>query len=296
MNVHKLHRKLTSLITMNIPETIHLPWLLDHLICNNQMTIDEAAAEAIIFDGSNMIIRKIDRKTLKRCFVFHNLPLPKRKPGSIQRPAPAEVVGKVDIIRSKIQIGVDKTYERLIADSSPHDKHILHSDVYKAFIEKGHLAYTVDPKKPKLFNSRYESELINGMWHTDLHFFGEDNLQIIAFQDDKSRFITYWSTMADKSSQTTSKTLQKALEIAGTPSIVWANCWAEFHGQFEQLLVARNILHQKTNPYFPQQNGKIERFWRKLDRNFRDVEEIDQYIDQYHRTPHKGLPKVGAVV
>ena len=69
---------------------------------------------------------------------------------------------------------------------------------------------------------------------------------------------------------------------------------------FERLLIEMQMKHKYTQPYRPQTNGKIERFWKTLkedfteDSLFNDIEDLKEellgYIVYYneHR-PHSSL-------
>lgn len=69
---------------------------------------------------------------------------------------------------------------------------------------------------------------------------------------------------------------------------------------FERLLIEMGVRHRYTQPYRPQTNGKIERFWQTLeedliiDTNFDTVEELKEELLQYmyyynHERPHQAV-------
>jgi len=69
---------------------------------------------------------------------------------------------------------------------------------------------------------------------------------------------------------------------------------------FERLLIEMGVKHRYTQPYRPQTNGKIERFWRTLeedliiDTDFDSLEELKEELLQYmyyynHERPHQAL-------
>ena len=69
---------------------------------------------------------------------------------------------------------------------------------------------------------------------------------------------------------------------------------------FERLLIEMGVKHRYTQPYRPQTNGKIERFWRTLeedliiDANFDSIEELKEELLQYmyyynHERPHQAI-------
>ena len=273
---------------------IHLPWLIDihSQLMSNSITYDSATNEAVIEHNGELYIRAIDRRTLKRAFKQHNLQIPTPKPGRIKQKIPDDVIHQIDDVQKKIKIGVCKTHERIVADAAPEDVSFSKRTVYEVFKQKEILTYVIEPKPVKLFNTRYEAEKCDGIWHCDIHFFGSDNIPIIAFLDDKSRYSTSWSQLKNKSSEETKASLVKAFEKGRIPGVVWTDCGTEFRGEFERFLHQNLIQHQTTEPYSPQQNGKIERFWRELEKNCSHVGEIEEYIRQYHITPHMGLKKI----
>ena len=69
---------------------------------------------------------------------------------------------------------------------------------------------------------------------------------------------------------------------------------------FERMLIELGITHRYTQPYRPQTNGKVERFWRTLkedlieETDFDSLEEFKDEVLQYmvyynEERPHQGL-------
>jgi hypothetical protein len=69
---------------------------------------------------------------------------------------------------------------------------------------------------------------------------------------------------------------------------------------FERLLIEMDVKHRYIQPYRPQTNGKVERFWRTMeedliiDTDFDSIEELKEELLQYmyyynHERPHQGL-------
>ena len=59
---------------------------------------------------------------------------------------------------------------------------------------------------------------------------------------------------------------------------------------FVSILDQYHIKHLKIHPYTPEENAKIERFWRTYDQAKTDCSTIGDLIEQYNRFwPHKGL-------
>ena len=280
---------------MTVSKRIHLPWLheIHDKLTHDQITYDDACSEAIYEENEELVTRKINKRTLKRAFEINNMPIPEKKPGRAKKQIPEAAFKQIDSIRSKITLGVSKTYERIIADADLEDPSISFRAVYSAFQDMEILEYTMKPEPVKKFTTRYESEKCDGIWHTDIHFFSETRSPIIVYLDDKSRYIVSWSQLENKSSEQTKQSLEKAIRNGRAPGVIWTDCGSEFRGQFETYLMENNIQHQTTEPNSPQQNGKIERFWRELEKNCDTINEIEPYIYEYNKTPHWGLEKIG---
>lgn len=69
---------------------------------------------------------------------------------------------------------------------------------------------------------------------------------------------------------------------------------------FERMLIELEIKHRYTQPYRPQTNGKVERFWRTLkedlieETDFDSIQELKDELLQYmcyynHQRPHQGI-------
>jgi len=69
---------------------------------------------------------------------------------------------------------------------------------------------------------------------------------------------------------------------------------------FERLLIEMGVKHRYIQPYRPQTNGKVERFWRTLEEDliietdFDSIEELKEELLQNmyyynHERPHQGL-------
>jgi transposase InsO family protein len=141
---------------------------------------------------------------------------------------------------------------------------------------------------------RYEACQTNLFWHTDLHQPHDGPGYYIAFLDDASRRITGLEHLEHKSADRTTAALIRAISFYGTPYAVWSDNGTEFHGDFDDILTRANILHIRTRPYNPQQNGKMERFWPTLERCPAGVP-IAQYIEDYNNAIHTALPRNPAI-
>jgi transposase InsO family protein len=150
---------------------------------------------------------------------------------------------------------------------------------------------------------RFEAKFVDYLWHTDLHELKaetdktigtRDILYMIAFIDDRTRFIMHWATMTNKRAETTAEILRTALTWGQRPCVLGTDNGGEFIGAaFQQVLLEYNVKFWHTAPRTPEQNGKIERFWRTLDKSRNgsvDPRKIARIIDLYnHRWRHRAL-------
>lgn len=128
--------------------------------------------------------------------------------------------------------------------------------------------YKPDPKQlhPHAFVARY----VGQAWHTDLHYLeilnNESQKYLIAFLDDRSRKIVHYEILDDKSSIATSNALLNALSKNLKPKMIIFDNGKEFVSeQFLRILNNNNIEYHRTHPYTPEENGKIERFWKTIE-------------------------------
>jgi transposase InsO family protein len=120
---------------------------------------------------------------------------------------------------------------------------------------------------PKL---RYEKEAPNRQWHID---FTETKLQddtqviIVALIDDYSRYCLCCEVVADLTTQTAIRIVEKSRRQFGQPSEIVSDNGKAFTSAFEgsptefgKLLQQKGIRHRLITPYWPEGNGKVEAF------------------------------------
>jgi hypothetical protein len=156
--------------------------------------------------------------------------------------------------------------------------------------------------KPKVKDHThlFEAKYVDYIWHTDLHHLtsmtdagpeGKLILYMIAFLDDCTRFIIHYEIHADKRSETAAQALANALADHHAPCVLASDNGGEFVGDaFQRVLQYFKIRFCHTAPRTPQQNGKIERFWRSLDKargGSIDQKKIERIVWLYnHRWRH----------
>lgn len=138
-------------------------------------------------------------------------------------------------------------------------------------------------KKENIHTKRFYATEINYVWHTDIHYLknkyplkNNETKYMIAFIDDCSRKILYYDIGDKKDQLFFINSLLKCIRISGSkPFILTTDNGGEFCGALSvTVLKLLEINHWRTKPYTPQQNGKIERFWRRLEKltNYNDIE------------------------
>jgi putative transposase len=141
-------------------------------------------------------------------------------------------------------------------------------------------------------------------WHVDISYI---NLAgtfyfLCTVLDGYSRYIVHWElreTMKEPEVQTI---VQRALEKfpGETPRIISDNGPQFIARDFKEFIRLTGMTHVRTSPYYPQSNGKLERWHGSLKRECirpacpADVEEarrrVGQYVDEYnHVRLHSSL-------
>ena len=197
----------------------------------------------------------------------------------------------IQTMRSNQQVyGVNKTYEALLCRHN-EEKDYSHHMVYKAMEQMG---VVKKPEKPKeqTIRCRYTALLVNGIWHADIHF-TPNKEPIYAVIDDKSRFCIGGAFVPDKTAITCATFLLNWIGQRGPVGCLWTDNGGENTGKdMVQSLQQLGIAQVRTEPYNPQQNGKIERFWQLLERNVHTPSELSSFVEHYNKSPHFALPQV----
>jgi transposase InsO family protein len=99
--------------------------------------------------------------------------------------------------------------------------------------------------------------------------------------------------LTDKKAVLTSIALENSLQQANNTDVfgIWTDNGSEFKDEFADLLQRKYIKPVKSLPSNPEQNGKIERFWKNIGDRKYEVQ-IGSAIEHYNIEPHTGLPVV----
>lgn len=121
----------------------------------------------------------------------------------------------------------------------------------------------------------FELAYVGGLWHLDFHHGSRHVLtragqwvkpMALAVLDDRSRLACHVQWYLDETTESLVHGFSQALQRRGLPRALMSDNGAamiarEFTGGLEVL----GIVHQTTLPYSPQQNGKQENFWARLE-------------------------------
>jgi transposase InsO family protein len=155
----------------------------------------------------------------------------------------------------------------------------------------------------------FERAKPNELWQTDLFTFilkrSNQRVYLVAFMDDRSRYIVSYGLHASQSTALVLETLRAGIASYGTPQEVLTDNGTQYvtwrgTSQFQHECRKRGIRQVVSSPRHPQTLGKIERFWGTLWREcleaaiFTDLGDarirIGHFVDFYNfsRT-HSGI-------
>jgi putative transposase len=121
----------------------------------------------------------------------------------------------------------------------------------------------------------YEVEYVGSLWHLDFH---HSSLKVLtsrgqwqrplalAILDDHSRLCCHLQWYLSETTEDLVHGLSQAIQKRGLPrAILTDNGAAMIADEVSQGLLRLGIVHEKTLPYSPYQNGKQECFWASLE-------------------------------
>ena len=225
---------------------------MDYII--SKKTADEVAKDLHI--GRRKLIQE-----------WNNLGLQLKKRGGQEKPYREDIVPIIHTEKAKFNLGYKKLFESYI-----HDEDVSYNDLRKIYEREGLFKFRREKEKEDKHPNQYVAKFVNQQWHTDLKSFKETindrvhKFYLIAFIDDRSRYCIYFEILENKTMDSTSRALQNAIDyIHIVPYEVLSDNGTEFVGRLFQDVLKRNgIKHHRTEPYNPQLNGKVERFWQTI--------------------------------
>lgn len=151
-------------------------------------------------------------------------------------------------------------------------------------------------QKPRKYK-RYEWPISNYMWHTDWHVIKAKKMNgenILVFIDDCSRRIMGHITGATTARNSIFALYKSVADSLVTPYILNSDRGSHFFPnktdkngkamhEFQQVLEELGIIFVPSKRRHPQTNGKNEKFFDILDKEFDErFETLDQFIDYYN--------------
>jgi len=105
-------------------------------------------------------------------------------------------------------------------------------------------------------------------WHIDISYLnlGGTFYYMCSILDGYSRFIVHWEIRESMTEQDVETILQRAREKFPdeTPRIISDNGPQFISKDFKQFIRICGMTHVRTSPYYPQSNGKLERYHRTI--------------------------------
>ena len=168
--------------------------------------------------------------------------------------------------------------------------------ISQVLVEEGFQKPCPERRKPRKYK-RYEWPLPNYMWHTDWHVIKSKKLKgqnIIVYLDDCSRRAMGYGIGAENTRNSLFALYSAISGNLATPFILNSDRGAQFFPnkkdkdgkavhEFQEVLGELGIIFVPSKRRHPQTNGKIEKFFHILDKEFDErFETIDDFFDYYN--------------
>jgi transposase InsO family protein len=121
----------------------------------------------------------------------------------------------------------------------------------------------------------YEASHVHGLWHLDFHEGSRKVLtragrwvkpKLLGLLDDRSRLACHLQWYLDETAESLVHGLCQAFQKRALPRALMTDNGAAMRaGEVCRGLAALGIVHEKTLPYSPYQNGKQENFWTSVE-------------------------------
>ena len=236
---------------------------------------------------------------LKKEFKMANIEYPDIQTGRKPKPPSQGQIDKVIEYRNQFNVGYQRCAFALNKKGIIPITARQCSSIYEL---EGLYKFEHEYKDKDQGRIRYVAKMVGQIWHTDLHQIddlitqntnGEEvrtKQYIVAFLDDRSRYIIHASIVTNKESTTIASELVCALLKASAPARIVIDNGGEFVGApFQQVLELHGIKDWRTQPYTPQQNGKMERWWQTYESS-KGNSHLQSVVNEYNTAwRHSGL-------
>lgn len=141
------------------------------------------------------------------------------------------------------------------------------STVYRV-LSDGDLLRRWNRKASKKGTGFEQPEFAHEHWHTDISYvnIASTFYYLVAVLDGFSRYVVHWEIRESMRESDVQLVIQRAKEKCPdfSPRIITDN-GKQFTGrEFKELIRVHGMTHVTTSPYYPQSNGKIERFHKTI--------------------------------
>jgi len=141
-------------------------------------------------------------------------------------------------------------------------------------------------------------------WHVDISYVNVCGTfyYLTSVLDGCSRYMVHWELRESMTEQDVEIVLQRARERfpEATPRIITDNGPQFIAKDFKEFIRLSGMTHVKTSPYYPQSNGKIERWHQTVKRDcirphvplsIEDARQlVERFVDQYnHQRLHSAI-------
>ena len=199
----------------------------------------------------------------KKFITNKNFEYPTLKPGNKKMEISEENINETIELQNCVKYGYQKAAE--ILQVSEWKSRLI----FKLLNQKN----KKEIKQRKIHDKRFHATKINVLWHTDIHYlknkppYLDKQYYLIAYIDDFSRKILYYEINDSKDMQFTARSLNNCILFTGQkPYYITTDNGREFTGKdFTDALNSFGIRQYNTEPYNPEENGKIERFWQNIE-------------------------------
>jgi transposase InsO family protein len=130
----------------------------------------------------------------------------------------------------------------------------------------------------------YEAEYVGSLWHLDFHhgslkvLTGHGQWQrpiALGILDDHSRLCCHLQWYLSETAEDLVHGFSQAIQKRGLPrALLTDNGAAMVSDEFTEGLLSLGIVHEKTLPYSPHQNGKQERLWATMEGRLMEMLEL----------------------
>ncbi len=188
-----------------------------------------------------------------------------RKPGRLKQPLNPNFYANVVELRSNNGWGACRieTYFKKKGFLVSHNK--INEVLQFEGLTRGKMGKR---EKPKYV--RYEADKPNDQWHIDWSIDPVSGKKLLAIIDDRSRFIVYAGLFDEATAENSAFGLEQAIITYGAPKELVSDNGSHFKHSPDQKIAVKplrlveekyGVKHIFIRPYYPQSNGKIERWF-----------------------------------